>query len=126
MGPTLDFSVVLEHLPALLWGCLGTFALALSGMALAMVIGVGGVLARDSRLTILRAATKGFIEIIRNTSFLVQIFFLFFALPGLGLKLSPTATAIIALGINGGAYGEPFPTTPARQHRPDNTRRQIP
>ena len=104
MGPKLDFNVVLEHLPALLWGCLGTFELALSGMALALVIGVGGVVARGSRHAALRNGTKAFVEIIRNTPFLVQIFFLFFALPGLGVLLSPTATAIIALGINGGAY----------------------
>src|SRR6185312_16853259 len=45
-----------------------------------------------------------FIEVTRNTPFLVQIFFLFFALPELGLKLNPTVTAIIALGLNGGAY----------------------
>src|SRR5271157_3665062 len=103
VGPTLDFSVVYDALPMLLWGCLGTFQLALSGMTLAMVIGVGGVVTRDSRLAILRGGTKAFIEIIRNTPFLVQIFFLFFALPNLGLKLNPTQTSIIALGVNGGA-----------------------
>ena len=41
---------------------------------------------------------------IRNTPFLVQIFFLFFALPFIGVKMSPNMTAVIALGINGGAY----------------------
>ena len=104
MGPQLDFGVVLEHMPDLLWGCAGTFALALAGMALAMVIGLLGVLARASRLAILRRAVMIFVEVIRNTPFLVQIFFLFFAFPGLGVRLSPTATAIVALGINGGAY----------------------
>lgn len=100
----LDFSVVWDRLPELLWGCLGTFGLALSGMALAMVIGVGGVLTRSSRIRPVRTATVAFVEVIRNTPFLVQIFFLFFALPQLGLKLNPTTTAIIALGLNGGAY----------------------
>ena len=104
MGPQLDFGVVLEHMPDLLWGCLGTFELALSGMVLAMVIGLLGVVGRSSRISLLRNAIKTFVEIIRNTPFLVQIFFLFFALPSLGVRLSPTATAIIALGINGGAY----------------------
>lgn len=104
MGAALDFGVVAEKLPELLWGCLGTFGLALSGMLLAMVIGVGGVVTRSSRFRVLRTATLAFIEVIRNTPFLVQIFFLFFALPQLGLKLSPTVTAIIALGLNGGAY----------------------
>jgi polar amino acid transport system permease protein len=104
MGYTLDFSVVWQALPALLWGCLGTLALALAGMTLAMVIGVAGVAALDSRMAWWRAIVIGFVEIVRNTPFLVQIFFLFFALPLIGLKLSPTATAIIALGVNGGAY----------------------
>jgi polar amino acid transport system permease protein len=104
MGNVLDFGVVIDAMPTLLWGCLGTMGLALAGMMLAMVIGVGGVLTRASRLAPLRVATIAFIEGTRNTPFLVQIFFLFFALPQLGLKLNPTVTAIIALGLNGGAY----------------------
>ncbi|MGY3034332.1 His/Glu/Gln/Arg/opine family amino acid ABC transporter permease subunit [Bradyrhizobium sp. USDA 4354] len=104
MGYTLDFSVVWQAMPALLWGCVGTLGLALAGMTLAMMIGVAGVAARDSRATWLRALVIGFVEVVRNTPFLVQIFFLFFALPLVGLKLNPTATAIIALGVNGGAY----------------------
>jgi len=58
---------------------------------------------RSSRL-ILRVPVRIFVEAIRNTPFLVQIFFLFFALPLLGFRMSPTTTAIIALAINGGAY----------------------
>ena len=100
----LDFNVVLERFPELLWGCVGTLALALAGMSLALVIGVVGVLMRQSRLTALRTMVKVFVEVIRNTPFLVQIFFLFFALPFMGLRLSPTITAVFALGINGGAY----------------------
>ncbi len=100
----LDFSVVAEKLPELLWGCAATFGLAVAGIVLATGIGVGGVVTRSSANPVLRNATRGFIEIIRNTPFLVQIFFLFFALPHLGLKLNPTATAIVALGLNGGAY----------------------
>jgi polar amino acid transport system permease protein len=104
MGYTLDFSVVWHSLPALLWACLGTLGLALAGMTLAMAIGVAGVAARDSRMIWLRAIVIAFVEIVRNTPFLVQIFFIFFALPLVGLKLNPTVTAIIALGVNGGAY----------------------
>ena len=104
MGYTLDFSVVWHAMPALLWGCVGTLGLALAGMTLAMIIGVAGVAARDAKSAWLRTIVIGFVEIVRNTPFLVQIFFLFFALPLVGLKLNPTATAIIALGVNGGAY----------------------
>jgi polar amino acid transport system permease protein len=101
---TFDFGPVLEGFPDLLWGCLGTLGLSLSGMALAIVIGIGGVVLRDSRILPLRWLTMGFVEVIRNTPFLVQIYFIFFALPLAGILLNPTVTAIIALGLNGGAY----------------------
>jgi len=73
-------------------------------MALAIVIGIGGVILRDSAIAPVRWLVKAFVELIRNTPFLVQIFFIYFALPLAGVRLDPTPTAIIALGINGGAY----------------------
>jgi polar amino acid transport system permease protein len=100
----LDFSPVIEGLPSLLWGCVGTLGLALGGMVLAIIIGVGGVVLRSSHIKQLRWLVMGFVELIRNTPFLVQIYFIFFALPLAGIILNPTVTAIIALGINGGAY----------------------
>ncbi|WP_336811192.1 ABC transporter permease subunit, partial [Bosea sp. MMO-172] len=104
MSYRFDFGPVTAHFGELLWGCLGTFTLALAGMALAIVIGVGGVVLRDSKVAPVRWLVKAFVEVIRNTPFLVQIFFIYFALPLAGLRLDPTPTAIIALGINGGAY----------------------
>ncbi len=104
MGYKLDFSVVWDALPSLLAACLGTLGLAIGGMLLAIVVGIGGVVLRDSRIKALRWAVIAFVELIRNTPFLVQIYFIFFALPLAGIKLAPTPTAIIALGVNGGAY----------------------
>jgi polar amino acid transport system permease protein len=104
MSYTLDFSAVYDRLPELLLACLATIGLALAGMFFAMIIGVLGVIARGSRFKPLRALVIGFVELIRNTPFLVQIFFIFFALPQLGLRLNPTTTAVVALALNGGAY----------------------
>ncbi|MCF1472086.1 MULTISPECIES: amino acid ABC transporter permease [Rhizobium/Agrobacterium group] len=104
MGYTLDFSVVIERLPELILACLATIGLAIAGMSIATVIGIFGVVARRSPSRLLRSATIGFVELIRNTPFLVQIFFIFFALPQIGVRLNPTVTAIVALGLNGGAY----------------------
>lgn len=104
MNYKLDFTPVLDGLPSLLTACLGTLFLSLCGMALAIVIGIGGVVLRDSRIKQLRWLVMAFVELIRNTPFLVQIYFIYFALPLLGVRLDPTPTAIIALGINGGAY----------------------
>lgn len=104
MNYVLDFTSVWDRFPELLWGCVGTLGLALGGMALATVIGLGGVVLRDSRIAAMRWTVIGFVEAIRNTPFLVQIYFIFFALPFVGVRLDPTPTAVLALGINGGAY----------------------
>jgi polar amino acid transport system permease protein len=104
MNYKFDFGPVIAGFPELLWGCLGTLGLALSGMALAILIGIGGVVLRDSRHPFWRWLVIGFVELVRNTPFLVQIYFIFFALPFAGIRLDPTPTAIIALGVNGGAY----------------------
>jgi polar amino acid transport system permease protein len=104
MGYKFDFSVVWDRAPELLLASLGTLGLALAGMALALVIGIVGVAARTSKRSTVRALVIAFVEIVRNTPFLVQIFFIYFALPLMGIRLNPTVTAIIALGINGGAY----------------------
>ena len=100
----LDFGVVWARWPELLIGMGGTLFLAISGMILALVIGVLGVAVRRSNSRIGSALVIAFVELIRNTPFLVQIFFIFFALPLAGIRLNPTVTAIIALGVNGGAY----------------------
>ncbi|ACP22054.1 probable amino acid ABC transporter, permease protein (plasmid) [Sinorhizobium fredii NGR234] len=99
-----DFGAVLDRAPELLWGSLGTLGLALAGMLLALVIGILGVVARTSKSEIARTPVIVFVEVVRNTPFLVQIFFIYFALPLMGIRLNPTVTAILALGINGGAY----------------------
>jgi polar amino acid transport system permease protein len=99
----LDFSVVFDAWPAILSGALGTMYLALSGMTLALVIGVLGVAVLRSQRAFPSLLVNAFIEVIRNTPFLVQIFFIYFALPLAGVRFSPTVTAIIALGLNGGA-----------------------
>lgn len=100
----LDFTVVIERFPELLLGAVATLGLASAGIVLALVLGVAGAAMRQSRHRLPRLAVRAFVELIRNTPFLVQIFFLFFALPFAGVRLNPTTTAIIALGINGGAY----------------------
>jgi polar amino acid transport system permease protein len=100
----LDFSVVIERWDELLYGVGFTLALSTAGIFFALLIGVGGVVLQRSGRKILQIPVRMFVELIRNTPFLVQIFFLFFALPFLGVRLSPTVTAVIALGINGGAY----------------------
>lgn len=91
-----DFRVVRARWPELLTGPGGTLFLAISGMIFALIIGVPGVAIRRSHSRIGSALVIAFVELIRNTPFLVQIFFIFFALPLAGIWLNPTATVIIA------------------------------
>jgi polar amino acid transport system permease protein len=100
----LDFTVVISRWADLLQGVAFTLALSIVGITFALLIGVGGVAAQRSGKKLLQIPVQVFVELIRNTPFLIQIFFLFFALPYTGIRLNPTITAIIALSINGGAY----------------------
>ncbi|MGK6316709.1 amino acid ABC transporter permease [Neorhizobium sp. DT-125] len=104
MNVNLDFWVVFERWPDLAWGLAYTILLALSGMVLSLAIGISGVAIRRANEPISTFLISSFVEIVRNTPFLIQIFFIFFALPFLGVRLSQTYTAILALGLNGGAY----------------------
>jgi polar amino acid transport system permease protein len=100
----LDFLAVLDHWPALLRGV--AFTLGLS--AVAAVVGVGlGVACGWARAwgpRGLAAVVSVYVELIRNTPFIVQLFFIYFGLPSLGLKLSPELASIIAMVVNLGAY----------------------
>jgi len=104
MDYKFDFNPVLNGFPDLLMGCAGTLGLAFAGLLLSSVIGAVGVALRGSHIAPVRWTVIAFVELIRNTPFLVQIYFVFFALPLVGIRLDPTPTAIIALGVNGGAY----------------------
>nr|WP_278116475.1 amino acid ABC transporter permease [Mesorhizobium sp. WSM4875]WIE94823.1 amino acid ABC transporter permease [Mesorhizobium sp. WSM4875] len=104
MGYQFDFSVVWEQWPLLLNGTLrALYYTAISGL-LALVLGIAVMVARRSEIKPVRLTAKTFIEIIRNTPFLVQLFFIFFGLPSIGLRLSVTTAAIMALTINTAAY----------------------
>jgi len=104
MNYKFDFNPVINGFPDLLMGCAGTLGLAFAGLLLSSVIGAVGVALRGSHVAPVRWTVITFVELIRNTPFLVQIYFVFFALPLVGIRLDPTPTAIIALGVNGGAY----------------------
>jgi polar amino acid transport system permease protein len=99
-----QFGVVLDHVPELLYGAWLTIRLSLIAIALGFAIGVLGALARTSGSRPLRWLAVGYVELIRNTPFLVQLFLIFFALPGFGLRLTAGEAAILAMTVNLGAY----------------------
>jgi len=92
-------------LPGLLEGTALTLKIAVLGSLLAVAMGVLAALARLYGPTPLRWLATIYIEIFRGTSALVQLFWLFFVLPQFGLMMDALTVAILALGLNVGAYG---------------------
>lgn len=97
-------SQVAPFLPLLLAGLGITLALTVVGMALALVVAFAAGLSRMSHRRWLRWPASAFIDVFRGTSMVVQLFWLFFALPFFGIQLTPFAAGVLALGLNEGAY----------------------
>ncbi len=104
MDYTMQFSVVWNNIGLFIQGVFLTLQLALTSIAVGLVLGVLGALGRTSGNKILNAIAVTYVEFIRNTPFLIQLFFFFFGLPGIGLRLTPWQASVLALAINFGAY----------------------
>jgi len=99
-----DFSALYKALPSLLVGATVTLRITSLSIALGLGIGIIAGLARVWPNAALRAVAGAYIELVRGTPLLVQIFLVYFGLPALGLNLDPFVAGVIAMGINSGAY----------------------
>jgi len=99
-----DFSFLLEKWPAFLAGAWLTIQLTVVSIALGFMVGTVCALVRVYAGATLRRLVGFYVELIRNTPLLVQIFIVYFGLSSLGLKLSAETSAVIALVVNMGAY----------------------
>lgn len=100
-----DFSPIVAQAGDLLMGCLLTLQLSSFSILLAFLVAIPPAAYLHShpksRISI---PINAFVEVVRNTPFLIQIFFIFFGLPAAGITLDPNVAAVIALTINGTAY----------------------
>ncbi|MDG4674810.1 amino acid ABC transporter permease [Shinella sp. 838] len=104
MNYQFDFSALLPYWGEFLSGAAVTLQLTVFSVAIGLVIGVLCAVARRSTLAWLRTAVGMYVEVIRNTPFIVQIFFIFFGLSSIGIRMPIVVAAIFALVINVGAY----------------------
>ena len=104
MGYQLDFGVLVDYFGLLLKGVGVTLGLTAIAATLGIALSIGGAATARSRLNWVRAAVALYVELIRNTPFIVQLFFVFFGLPSLGLKMSALQAAVLAMTINLTAY----------------------
>ncbi|WP_028659027.1 amino acid ABC transporter permease [Nocardioides insulae] len=94
-----------DYRPYLWEGLQVTLQLSLGGVAVAIVVSVVLGLAAISPLPVLPVVSRVIVEFFRGTSLVVQLFFLYYVLPPLGLDLGPVGAGIVGLGLNYGAYG---------------------
>ena len=99
-----NFRIIFEYLPLFLTGLRSTCFIASVSIALALATGIIACACRISAFKIIKFPAIAYIEIIRSTPLLVQIYFLYFGLPTLGLRIPELQTGIIALMLNSGAY----------------------
>lgn len=104
MTYTFNFAVLLPHWEQFAHGCWLTLQLSAISVVVGLGVGLLTVLAKRSVITPLRWLAESYIEIIRNTPFLVQVLFVFFGLPSLGISFTPTIAAVLALSLNLGAF----------------------
>lgn len=104
MNYSFDFSIIWENFGVLLAGAWLTIKISLFAIAFGLVIGIIGALFRTSENRFLDGIALAYVEVIRNTPYLIQLFFIFFGLPNLGLKLTAEQAAIFSLAVNFGAY----------------------
>jgi polar amino acid transport system permease protein len=104
MAYTFDFAAVFDYGSTLLAGTARTLALTGIGAVAGIAIGILGAVSRAWKLKPFDRLFAVYVESIRNTPFLVQLFFIFFGLPSLGVHLDEWQAAIIAVIVNLGAY----------------------
>ncbi len=100
----LEFLAVLAQWPLLLKGIGWTLGLTVISASIGVVVGVACAWSRASGPAWLKGLVGTYVELIRNTPFIVQLFFIYFGLPAAGVKLSPEFASVIAMVVNLGAY----------------------
>jgi polar amino acid transport system substrate-binding protein len=98
--PTSGFNEWRKSVPPLLRAAVTTVELSVLGMAVAVVVGLAVVLLRLYGIWPLRWLAKAYVELIRGTPLLIQLFFIYYGLPELGIRLNPFVAGILGLGLN--------------------------
>ncbi|KAB8312564.1 amino acid ABC transporter permease [Erwinia endophytica] len=99
-----DFGAVLSQWPMLLNGLALTLGMTLLATLLGTVLGIACGWARAHGAPALRWLVGIYVEVVRNTPYIIQLFFIFFGLPAVGIHLSATTASVLSLILNLAAY----------------------
>ncbi|TPJ94716.1 MULTISPECIES: amino acid ABC transporter permease [unclassified Mesorhizobium] len=100
----LDFSGTFARGDLFVHAAMLTVGLSAAALVLGMCVGIVGALMRLSSSKVLSSIAAAYVEIIRNTPFLVQIYIVYFGLPSIGIRISEVTAAILSLTLYAGAY----------------------
>ena len=100
----MDINFIKEVIPMYVEATFLTLRIGLIGIILSFVTGIFCAIVRYWKIPVLNVIVRVYTELSRNTPLLIQLFFLYFALPRLGIKLSSQACGIIGLTFLGGSY----------------------
>lgn len=100
----MDFEFIRSYYPMYVEAAKMTLGISLIGIVLSLVIGLACSMVKILEIPILKSVVNLYIELSRNTPLLIQLFFLYFGLPKLGIVLSSQACAIVGLAFLGGSY----------------------
>ena len=104
MGYELDFGAIAGNLSELLRGAGVTLFLTAIAASLGIALSIGGAATARWGMRWARALVMAYVELIRNTPFIVQLFFIFFGLPSLGIRMTGITAAVLAMTITLTAY----------------------
>lgn len=99
-----DWAFVAEIMPALLAGLKLTLIISLLAAIVAAFLGLGFAILRRSKIKAISLPVSWFVEFIRGTPLLVQLYFIFYVLPGAGIVLSPLVAGVIGMGLHYATY----------------------
>ncbi|MBE3090262.1 MAG: amino acid ABC transporter permease [Actinobacteria bacterium] len=99
-----SFSIIREILPFLLKGALLTIFFSATSEIIGIIIGLTTSVIRVTRIKVLSQLAVGYVDLFRGTPLLMQIIFVYYALPYLGINLPAIVAGIVALSVNSGAY----------------------
>ena len=100
----MNIDVLVSYLPFYKEALLLTLRIGWKGVFLAFVIGIVGAVICHFKIPVLKTILSFYIELFRNTPLLVQLFFMYFALPKIGITISQEHCGTLGLGLLGGAY----------------------
>lgn len=100
----MDWTIIRQYLPLYKEAMVLTLKIGWLGICLSILLGLIVAIIQHYKIPVLNAISKIYVELFRNTPLLIQLFFMYFGLPKIGIQLSAQTCGVVGLGLLGGSY----------------------